>query len=251
METLFFDIFERLPRQGPGDPSSTRRAFQALASLPPNPHILDIGCGAGLQTLELAKLTNGTITALDNHPPFLNKLLERAVQAGVSESITCMCDDMLSLDFEDELFDLIWSEGAIYNIGFAKGLADWKKWLQTGGYLAVTEVSWIKENPPQELLNFWQREYPAITGIETNLKTITSTGYKLIEHFILPENAWWNQFYNPLAQQIQQARQKYDFNAEPNTEAGELLTNLEIEIDMYHKFSNYYGYVFFIMQNTA
>ena len=34
---------------------------------------------------------------------------------------------MLSLDYPDESFDLVWAEGSIFIIGFDQGLEDWRR----------------------------------------------------------------------------------------------------------------------------
>jgi ubiquinone/menaquinone biosynthesis C-methylase UbiE len=75
---IFWEIHSGLPREGPGDNASIRRAFLMAAELPAAPRILDVGCGPGMQTLELAKISGGQITAVDIHQPFLDELQRRA-----------------------------------------------------------------------------------------------------------------------------------------------------------------------------
>ena len=65
MDNLMFEIFEDLPRQGPGDYESTKKAFLMLEGLPKDPEILDVGCGVGKQTLALAGLISGRIIAVE------------------------------------------------------------------------------------------------------------------------------------------------------------------------------------------
>ena len=72
-----YELYEALPRCGPGDTEATRRAFTAIFHTSEVPDILDIGCGTGDQTIELAKLSMGNILALDNHRPFLDQLMLR------------------------------------------------------------------------------------------------------------------------------------------------------------------------------
>ena len=59
---------------------------------------------------------------------------------------------------------LIWSEGAIYNIGFERGLKEWRRFLKEGAYLAVSEASWFTEKRPAEIETFWQDAYPEIVS---------------------------------------------------------------------------------------
>jgi ubiquinone/menaquinone biosynthesis C-methylase UbiE len=216
-----------------------------LKDLPPKPHILDIGCGPGMQTMDLIKLTKGTIVAVDNHQPYLDALNGKVTHAGFSGRIQVMNHDMFALDFKDKSFDVIWSEGAIYIIGFEKGIKSWKPLLKKSGYLVVSEVSWLKPDAPKELKSFWEECYPAIQDIKGNLEIIRNNEYKIIGCFTLPESAWWNDYYNPLEKKLILFREKY----KNNEEALQFAEIEQAEMDLYRKFSDYYGYVFYIMQN--
>jgi ubiquinone/menaquinone biosynthesis C-methylase UbiE len=127
---IFFEIHSGLPREAPGDDASTARAFDFVHGLPPEPDVLDIGCGPGAQTLVLAGLTRGRITAVDVHAPFLDDLRSRAKRPGVAGRIQAVRASMFSLPFVDASFNLVWSEGAIYLMGFDKGLAGWRRVLR-------------------------------------------------------------------------------------------------------------------------
>ena len=155
MVNVFFEVHSGLPREGPGDNESTKKAYLTLQDLPENPRILDIGCGPGMQTIALAKLSKGRIDAVDNHQPFLEQLKKKAEEEGVSEKITVVNGDMLALNYEDGSFDLIWSEGAIFVIGFEKGLREWRNLLTNKGYIVVSELSWLKPDPPEEVRKFF------------------------------------------------------------------------------------------------
>ena len=51
----------------------TRKAYRMLPPLD-RPSILDMGCGPGVPTLELARLSGGIVTGLDTHQPYLDEL---------------------------------------------------------------------------------------------------------------------------------------------------------------------------------
>jgi ubiquinone/menaquinone biosynthesis C-methylase UbiE len=82
---IFLEIFDKLPRQGPGKDECTKKAFSMLSDLPEKPNILDIGCGSGVQTLALAEVSNGYVAALDLNKIFLDDLNDRARNKGISE----------------------------------------------------------------------------------------------------------------------------------------------------------------------
>jgi len=247
LDSYFYELFEGLPRQGPGDNESTRKALTMMRALPDTVHVLDIGCGSGMQTIELAGNTTGTITALDSHQPFLDALGQSVSREGLSERIKIVNGSMFSLDFAKESFDIIWSEGAIFIIGFEQGLETFKPLLKPGGYLAVTDLCWIKENAPQEISTFFGTEYPAILTAAECLAVIDRARYDPIGSFTLPESAWWDGYFRPMEAGLGRMRSKYP----GNERVDELCRSAEREIDMYRKYSRYYGYVFFVMRKTG
>ena len=242
--TYFYELFEGLPRCGPGDNESTRRAFHALSDLPPHPFILDIGCGSGMQTIELARISNGSIIALDNHQPFLDQLMEKANQEGVGYRIVPKNQSMLEMDFDDHTFDIIWSEGALYLMGFQNGLKRCRPLLKNKGYLAVTEAVYLLPNPPPPVLRFWEKEYPDIKDIHSKLALIQHEGFRLILNFTLPKSSWLECFYLPMEDRLSNLRKKY----QGNKIALSVFDDAQNEIDFYKAYSDYYGYEFFVMQ---
>ncbi len=92
-EAVFAEVHDDIPRGGPGDFESTRKAFRMLKALPEQPEILDLGCGPGVQTLDLAGLTEGAITAVDNHEHFLGRLREAVAQRGLANRVTVLEGD--------------------------------------------------------------------------------------------------------------------------------------------------------------
>lgn len=244
MMNIFFELHRDIPRQGPGDNASTRKAFSLLTGLPEQPRILDVGCGPGMQTVELARISAGSIVAIDTHQPFLDELARRAGREGVAGRIVPLNKSMFELDFEPGSFDLIWSEGAIYIIGFEKGLRDWQPFLKKDGYLAVSELSWLKPNPPAEIKTYWDENYPGMKTLEENLALLRGAGYREIGHFVLPESSWWDDYYTPLEKRIVILSEKYKDDEEAMT----LLRESQRESDLYREYSDWYGYVFFTMQ---
>ena len=244
MMRIFFEVHSDLPREGPGDRRSTEKALSMLTDLKQNPYILDIGCGPGMQTLDILDLTDGSVVAIDNHQPFLDQLSTKVIQKGIADRVQIVNADMASLDFRQATFDLIWSEGAAYIMGFEKALSRWKAFLVKHGYLAVTELTWIRHDPPGEVKRYFDKEYPVMQDIESNLEIIRRTGYHVIGHFTLPESAWWEHYYIPIEKKLPAFHEEY----KDNPEALAVVELHEVEIDMYRKYSDFYGYVFYVMQ---
>lgn len=242
---IFFEIHQGLPREGPGRNEYTRRAFQMLPRLD-KPRILDVGCGPGGPTLELARLSQGEVIGMDVHQPYLDELAKKIKRAGLSGRVKAVNCSMFAMDFPDESLDIIWAEGSIFIIGFERGLKEWRRFIKPNGFLVVHEMTWLRPDPPQEIDDYWKELYPGIKTVAENLEQIPSCGYDIIGHFVLPEDAWWVEYYGPLEMRIQELREKYVHNSE----ALVALDKEQREIDMFRKYHKWYGSVFFIMQKT-
>jgi SAM-dependent methyltransferase len=241
--SLFWEIHSGLPREGPGDNESTCKAFRMAGGLPDRPRILDVGAGPGMQTIELARISGGTIVAVDTHQPFLHELRRRADAAGCADRVSAVNASMTALPFHDESFDLVWSEGAIYIMGLREGLTAWRPLVAAGGYLVVTEACWVKSEIPEDVRKLWA-EYPGMTTRENVLTTIAACGYREVGHFVLPDASWWTGYYDPLEQKLAALRNKY------HDDPGALrqLDEAQYEIDMHRKHAALYVYFFFVMQ---
>lgn len=245
LPVFFYTVFESLPRQGPGCTSATRKVFSHLPPIPADAKILDIGCGSGTQTRDLAALTSGTITAVDNHQPFLDNIAKWAGKQGIQDRIKTACTSMDALPFEKGQFDLIWSEGAIFIIGFENGLKTWKPFLKKGGFMVVSDADWFEPNPPRELMEWWEKEGYVPAPEDEMKERVKRAGLRLIATYRLPEAGWWENYYVPMLDRIAELRKTH--GTAPENAA--ILDLLEAEAEIYRKYKRYYGYTFFVMQN--
>jgi cyclopropane fatty-acyl-phospholipid synthase-like methyltransferase len=244
MEKLYFEIYENIPRQGPGDINLTGNLYSKLKNLPENPQILDIGCGKGIQTIELAKHTNGSITAVDNHQYFLDCLKEDAQKLQLDKKITCIQADMNDLPFDDKSFDLIWSEGAIFIMGIKDGLRKWKKLVKKDGYLLFSDLVWKKEPCSLELIEYWNQEYPSIMNIDEVILESQLNDFEVISHYTLPKISWINNYLIPIENIIAKLKVKNRDNAA----ALEIYKTCEKENEMVRKYYDTFVYEYFILK---
>jgi ubiquinone/menaquinone biosynthesis C-methylase UbiE len=194
---LINEYFTELERQGPGSPEETIKALGFISNLSSKTKIADLGCGTGAQTMVLAKNTKATITALDLYAGSIDKLNTTARKLGLQNRVKGIVGSMDHLPFQNDEFDLIWSEGAIANIGFEKGLNQWKQFLKKDGYVAVTYESWFTDERPAEIEKWWLDAVPEIDTIGHNITTLQKTGYIPVAVFTLPEYCWTENYFIP------------------------------------------------------
>jgi ubiquinone/menaquinone biosynthesis C-methylase UbiE len=244
---LLFDLHKRAKRQGPGGEDQTRKAVDLAGLSPSEPlKIADIGCGTGASTLQLARALNTRITAVDFSSDFLEVLEADAEEAGLSERIKSLLCSMETLPFEDEEYDVFWSEGAVYNMGFENGVNSWRHFLRPGGLLVVSEITWTTGDRPSEVQKFWESAYPEIATAADKISVLERSGYSPIAYFTLPESSWIDNYYRPLQDSFPGflARHANSDKARAIVEAEEK------EISLYMKFKTYYSYGVYIARKT-
>ncbi|HOX47221.1 MAG TPA: class I SAM-dependent methyltransferase [Myxococcota bacterium] len=245
--TYFFEIYEAMPRQGPGDRESTERALGMIPALTAESRLLDVGCGSGTQTLDLARACPAHIVAVDKHPAFVAQLVERAAAQGLGGRVEARVGDMGALACPDRSFDAIWSEGAIFILGFGRGLAEWRRLLAPGGHLVVSEFCWLKPDPPAELMEMFLEGCPEPADWAARRAAVAEQGYELVGDFVLPARSWWENYYAPLAGSMERFRKAHA--GQP--EALAVADRCQREIDLARKYEGYFGYVFFVMKRGA
>lgn len=238
--TLLFGGMEKL---GPGSNADTlhvlsllpRRQFQV---------VVDAGCGSGRQTLVLARELGVTIHAVELFQPFLDDLARRAAEAGLGHLVQTRCLNMKDIPSAFRGIDLLWSEGAAYNIGFGNALATWSSALAHGGLVVVSELCWLKEVPPAEVKEFFRSGYPAMKSAKENVACAEAAGYRVLATHTLPRSGWIDGYYEVLAPRAQALLGHEDHAVR------ELAAETVREIEVFDRADESYGYVFFVLQRA-
>jgi SAM-dependent methyltransferase len=237
------ELHGELSRGSPARLQFTRRAYQMLPGLH-NPRILDVGCGRGGPTLELARLSGGQVTGLDIDRAALDELVRRAGEEGLPDRVQVVHSSMADMRFADGSFDVIWAEGSMWVLGFERALGEWRRFIRARGFLVVHEMAWLRPDPPAELKSCWQLVYPGIRTAAEYVEQVPEHGYDLLGHFVLPEDFWWADYFVPLLARIAELRKKH---AE-DPAAQRALDQEQRAANLYKKHSGWYGSVFLVMQ---
>lgn len=237
----FLEVYGTLPRAGPGGDDHTRRA---LDSVPVEAvTVLDLGCGPGQQSLVLADALSGAeIRAIDVLPSMVDEANRRFRSANLGHRVRAEVGDMAAPAVEPGTQDLVWAEGSIYNVGVTEALTAWQPLLRPGGGVAFTEVVWLAD-PPDELREWWMAEYPAISDAAGVVDRIRAASFDLVDSFVLPASAWWDEYYTPMRARIAELRQR----RADDPVALEIAAQAELEVDMFERFSDAYSYAFFVV----
>jgi SAM-dependent methyltransferase len=244
---LLVDLHRGGARQGPGSPETTRRAI-ALAGLAGRGglRIADVGCGTGASALVLARDLDAHITAVDLSAEFLADLDAAALREGLGARIATLRAPMEKLPFAPGSLDAIWSEGAIYSMGFAAGIAAWRPFLRPGGILAVSDLTWLGARRPAALTRYWEAEYPEVATAPAKTAALKAAGYRMLGWFALPPACWLEHFYTPLRARFAGFLARHEGSAA----AAALVAAEEAEIALYERHGAHVGYGFYIAART-
>ncbi|MFO7965236.1 MAG: class I SAM-dependent methyltransferase [Desulfobacterales bacterium] len=240
---LLVDLHKRLKRQGPGGDIETQMAIDlALIDKAAPLKIADLGCGTGASTMYLARSLNASITAVDFLSEFIEVLKRNAENEELGGKIKPMVCSMDDLRFSEGELDVIWSEGAVYNIGFEKGITYLRPFLKPGGLLVVSEITWTTHNRPSEIETYWMSEYPEIETASSKTSILEKSGYSPTAYFILPERCWLDNYYVPMQRTFSDFLDRHSHSEK----AHEIVEAEKKEIALYKKFKAYYSYGVYI-----
>jgi len=239
---LIVETHVGLERQGPGSPEMIIKALIFVENFRNISRAADMACGTGGQTMILAQNITGKVTGVDICPDFIDVFNNNARKLNLQERVNGIVGSMDNLPFQKEELDLVWSEGAIDNIGFEKGLTYWNGFLKKNGYIAVTCPSWFTEERPAEIEKFWADAVNGLDTIGENILIMQKTGYSFIAAFPIPEKCWTDNYFAPREEAEKSLLKKYPGNK--TVEA--YIKDDKYEAELFSKYKQFYGYVFYI-----
>jgi SAM-dependent methyltransferase len=237
--------------QGLDEMTAGRRAFigKAFRLLPKldDPRILDVGCGRGGPTLELARLSGGQLVGIDIDRRSLRDLLARAAEHGLSGQVQVQACSMSEMDFADASFDVVWAEASIHIMGFGNGLRTWRRFLKADGFLVIHEMAWLRPDPPAKIAARWRSIFPGIRTVAEYTAEIHRHGYRLWDDFALPPDFWWGNYYALLQQRIRILRDKY----RDDDAVLDALDMQQQDVDLYKQHCAWFGSVYLLLQRQS
>lgn len=235
-------LHEGTDRQGPGDDCFSLGLLRRLPDLPSDCAIADLGCGTGAAGVLLAQQFGQPVLCVDTSEEFLRALSLKAERMGIGHLIKTLCADMGSLDPEKHRFDMLWSEGAAYNLTFEGAMGKWRPLMAKNGIAIVSEMSWFGAERPQDASRFWREAYPEMADEQANTASAERNGFELLFAERLPTTAWWTNYYDPLIGRL-------DAHANsPSKTMQEAISEKRQEMELFGKYSEYYGYTFYALK---
>jgi SAM-dependent methyltransferase len=236
------ELHRGLERQGPGDTDFSNYIISQIPELPTNPRIVDIGCGAGAGALFLADKFRSKVRAVDISREFLDELEDRAKQRGLDHLVEAIECDMRSLDWKPGTIDLLWSEGAAYNLTFEGALKAWRPLMAANGIAVISEMSYFTSEVPESVSVYWQNAHPTIGTESENSNYANSSGFEILGIHRLPSKAWWDNYYGPLRENMNSFKHSEDSTMQT------VIKETEGEMKLFEQHEKHYGYSFYIMK---
>ncbi len=187
----------------------------------------------------LAEGLGTSVDCVDAAPEFIAILGERARARGLEHLIRGHVGDMATYRHDEGPLDLLWSEGAAYNLTFAGALSAWRPIVRTGGYAVISDLTWFREHRPRKVEAFWTEAYPQLADEAGNIATAEANGFEVLFTERLPSEAWHSGYYAPLSARA-------DSLAENATDAMRtVMAETRREIALFEEGDNSLGYTFY------
>lgn len=135
-------------------------------------YVLDVGCGAGQTACLLAKRYGCRVMGVDIVERMVERSRERAEAEGVADRAEFRVADAQSLPFDDETFDAVITESVtVFPEDKEKVAQEYVRVAKPGGYVGLSESTWLKAPPPPEILEWVAQDLGA------TVKPLTSDGW--------------------------------------------------------------------------
>lgn len=168
-----------------------RKFTAAKAEIPPGGKTLDICCGTGLLTMELAKKSgiDGDTIGLDFSESMLAIAQQRYHNSGMRNKVTFIVANADKIPFPEQFFDCVVIAYGLRNIpNYIQAISEIKRVLKPGGRFVSLEMG--KPNLPifREIyylyLHYW---VPLIGMLFTHVQEAYQYFYRSVISFIHPE----------------------------------------------------------------
>ncbi|MFF7235379.1 methyltransferase domain-containing protein [Streptomyces collinus] len=136
--------------------TAANSAAYLLGVLKPHMRILDIGCGPGTITADLAELVpDGHVTGVDHAPGILRRARETAAGRGLT-NVDFAVADVHRLDYPDDTFCVVHAHQVLQHVGDpVQALREMARVTRPGGFVAVRDADYAAMA--------W---YPAVPGLD-------------------------------------------------------------------------------------
>ena len=116
--------------------------------------------------------------------------------------------------------------------------------MKSRGFAVVSELSWLHDEVPAEVRQFFQAGYPDMRSADENRSIAQDSCYNVIITHTLPREAWVEGYYDVL-----EPRAKALLDHPDESVRGFAAETLE-EIRIFACSDDSYGYVFYVMQKA-
>ncbi|MVO87250.1 methyltransferase domain-containing protein [Streptomyces sp. p1417] len=138
--------------------TAANSAAYLLDALEPHWRILDVGCGPGTITADLAALVpRGHVTGIDRAPGVLEQARATAAGRGL-DNVTFTTGDVFALDHPDDSFDVVHAHQVLQHVGDpVHALREMRRVCRPGGIVAVRDSDYaaMTWHPPVAGLDDW------------------------------------------------------------------------------------------------
>ncbi|MFF3171826.1 methyltransferase domain-containing protein [Streptomyces sp. NPDC057900] len=178
--------------------TAANSAGYLLGELRPGMTVLDVGCGPGTITADIAALVApGRVTAVDTTREILDQAAEAAAERGL-DNLEFATADVHDLDFPDDTFDVVHAHQVLQHVGDpVQALREMRRVCRPGGVVAARDsdyaaMTWYPEVPAMDAwLDLYRRVARANGGEPDAGRRLLSWARQAGFTDIIPTAAAW------------------------------------------------------------